>query len=293
MIQTRPSKCAGLLSLLEAAHFDVHFARAVLTRRVTGSVHVDNPEHPQAAYILHPCGMSLICGSTRAEPFNNALLDYMLDKGHSRRSPELAQAFPDKWHEALGARLGPRLIRADDPRRQGVDFAGVTSLGAGRVIEWKRLNFKFDRAVFQANGEPPLPPGLRLERTGAAVFNPWPGSVLPHFFWDTPEQFEANGVAFAVFEGSRPLCVAFSAWMLDGVLEIGIETLPEARKRGLAIVACAALIRHALSKGLEPVWSAHKENHASQVLAHRLGFRRTLQLPYYGLVVNGCRAPGS
>jgi RimJ/RimL family protein N-acetyltransferase len=286
MIPVPPSRYADLLPLLEAVHFNAHFARAVLKGRVRGTVHVDDPGRPQAAYILHPCGMSLLCGSSRPVPFTGALLDYMLDRAHLRRSAELAQAFPDAWHGVLAAGLGPRLLRRDDPARKGLDSAGVRKLGAGRVVEWSRLNFEFDSAAFQALREPPLPAGLRLERAGRDVFNPWPGSVLPCFFWDGAEEFDANGVAFAVFDGSRPLCVAFSAWMLDGVLEIGIETHADARMRGLAIVACAALVRHALSRGLEPVWSAHRENRASQILARRLGFTMTLQLPYYELPVS-------
>ena len=81
--------------------------------------------------------------------------------------------------------------------------------------------------------------------------------------------------------------MAFSAWVFDDVLEIGIETRPEARRRGLAILACAALIRYALARGLEPVWSAHSENKPSHVLAARLGFKETRRLPYYRLVEGG------
>jgi len=288
MIQVQPSQYAGLQPLLRSPRLNLHFARAVLEGRVTGTVHVDDPVRPKAAYILHPCGMSLLCGSAHSGSFKSALVGYMLDHARTRRSFEMAQAHPDSWHDELARLLGPRLLRNADPSRRGLDHAGVQTLGNGRVIEWVRLNFEFDRAAFEAAPDPLLEAGLRLGRAGRAVFRPWQrGLVVPGNFWDSPEHFERDGVAFAVFEGIRPLCVAFSAWILRDVLEIGIETCPDARRRGLASVACAALIRHALSRGLEPVWSAHLDNHASHTLAARLGFKRTLQLPYYGLVANG------
>ena len=278
---------ARLLPLVGAARFNVLFARAVLEGCVTGTVYVDDLEQPQVAYVLHPCGMSLVCGSACSEPFNGALTAYMLDHARNRLTPELAQAFPDAWHGVLATRLGAWLLHAGDPTRQGLDLKGVQKLGKERVIEWVRLNFEFDRAAFLSMPEPPLAAGLRLERAGKEVFSPWQGSVMPRFFWDGPEHFGLNAVAFAVFDGNRPLCVAFSAWIVDGFIEIGIETRPEARKRGLGLAACAALIRYGLSKGLVPTWSAHQENRASQVLALRLGFKETRRLPYYGLVVGG------
>lgn len=284
MIPAPPSRFAELLPLLRAPGFNVYFARAVLEGRNQGTVYVDETERPRAAYILHPCGMSLICGFPCAESFKDALVDHMLDTGRVRGSAELAQALPDAWHGTLSERLGPRLLGFADPRRTGLDPAAVQRLGEGRVVEWRRLNYEFDRASFEAMAGAPLQEGLRLERAGGDVFGPWQGTVLPRFFWDNPGAFMRDGVAFAVYEGARPLCVAFSAWVFDDALEIGIETRPEARGRGLAKAACAMLIRHALARGLQPVWSSHIANQASLALASSLGFRVTRQLPYYRLV---------
>jgi RimJ/RimL family protein N-acetyltransferase len=287
MIPAPSRQFADLLALLGPPRFNVYFARAVLEGRVGGTAYVDDPVRPRAAYILHPCGMSLLCGTSFQDPFRGAFVDYMLDVARRRSRVELVQIARDPWNDVLAGSLGPRLLRLGDPRRRGLDIAGVRKLGQGSVIEWRRLNYEFNRAAFEAAGEAPVPEGFSLRRAGREAFRPWAGSVTPHLFWDSPEQFERDGVAFAAYRGDRPVCVAFSAWILDGILELGIETLPEARGRGLARAACAALIRHALSAGLEPVWSSHRDNLPSQSLAGRLGFRITLNVPYYGMVENG------
>ncbi len=283
----RPCQFAGLRPFVAAPHFNVYFARAVIEGHIAGSVYSNDLEGPKAAYILHPCGMSLLSGKVDLEPFTGEIVEYMLDKKRMRRHPELVQVFPDAWQEELSTRLGTRLLRLDDPRRRGLSPSGVQELGKAGVVEWGRVNFDFDRDAFRSTEELSLPSGLHLQRAGKSVFHPWDGPVLPNSFWSSPEEFEKKGIAFAIFQAGRPLCVAFSAWVFDDALEIGIETHPEARRRGLAILACAALIKYALSRGLEPVWSAHSENKASQILAARLGFKEKLRVPYYRLVEGG------
>ncbi|MDE6593131.1 MAG: GNAT family N-acetyltransferase [Oscillospiraceae bacterium] len=54
--------------------------------------------------------------------------------------------------------------------------------------------------------------------------------------------------------------------------EIGINTLPEFRRQGLAYEACAALVNSLLSKGTVPLWSTASDNIASRKLAESLGF---------------------
>ena len=287
MLELHHGQFAVIRPLLADCPFNVLFARAVIEGGASGTVYADGLEAPKAVYILHPCGMSLLCGVPGTEPFTSEIVDYMLDRSRMRKCPELVQVYPGVWYEELSTRLGAQLLRLDDPRRMGRDQSGVQELGKGGVIEWSRVNFAFDRSVFESAEEPDLPSELRLQRAGRDVFRPWEGPVMPSSFWGSQEDFEKRGVAFAVYQRGRPLCVAFSAWVFGDVLEIGIETHPEARRRGFAILTCAALIRHALSKGLEPVWSAHSENRASQMLAVRLGFKETRRVPYLRLVERG------
>ncbi len=76
---------------------------------------------------------------------------------------------------------------------------------------------------------------------------------------------------------------AFSAYILDDQLEIGIETLAEFRKMGFAELVCGALIDYCLDSGYEPVWSCRFENTASYPLAQKMGFVPVSITPYYRL----------
>lgn len=60
--------------------------------------------------------------------------------------------------------------------------------------------------------------------------------------------------------------------------EIGINTLPEFRRQGLAYEVCAALINSLLSKGTVPLWSTASDNIASRNLAEKLGFAELMSV---------------
>jgi len=66
-------------------------------------------------------------------------------------------------------------------------------------------------------------------------------------------------------------------WMGDLIVEPGINTRPEFRRRGYAARVCGAMIRAAASSGRAPIWSCGAGNTASQALAQRLGFHRFVE----------------
>ena len=53
-------------------------------------------------------------------------------------------------------------------------------------------------------------------------------------------------------------------------IEIEVDTVPEERRKGLALAACAALILRCLDEGLYPSWDAQNMN--SVHLAEKLGY---------------------
>jgi len=59
----------------------------------------------------------------------------------------------------------------------------------------------------------------------------------------------------------------------DGIINLGIITLKEHRRKGYAASVCAAFIEHNEKQGLLPLWQCDFDNLASRSLAERLGLR--------------------
>lgn len=109
------------------------------------------------------------------------------------------------------------------------------------------------------------------------------GSVVPNLFWRNASVFSQKGKAYAVYIKDKLASVAFSSCQNNEILELGIETSPNFRGRGLARVVCVRLIDYALDRGLTPVWACRKGNTGSYKLAKSIGFVDDCELAYYQL----------
>lgn len=80
------------------------------------------------------------------------------------------------------------------------------------------------------------------------------------------------------------VCECFSVFFSGNLVEIGIDTKEEYRRKGFAYLTSMAFIEYALSCGLEPNWGCWTFDIESIALASKLGFtkrsdRRMLFLP--------------
>ena len=192
-------------------------------------------------------------------------------------------AIPPRVDEWL--QIDPRALHLDWDRWLDAVPGNPDQPPAGpRVQRYTRVNFRFDAATFMQRHEMASPPGTwQLGTMTAAEFDLSGLSVTPRAFWRDAAQFLAHGGGLCAQREGTVGAIAFSSFRFDRTLEIGIETRPEHRGQGLALAVAIALIRRILAAGLEPIWSCRQENTASLVLAQRLGFVVTRQLPYYRL----------
>src|ERR1035437_9771619 len=77
------------------------FARSVIENCVQGKVYVDDCDHPQTFYIIHPYGMSLLFGDCHNKEFNESFREYSLNTKKARNKHEWMQAFPGDWDAVL------------------------------------------------------------------------------------------------------------------------------------------------------------------------------------------------
>lgn len=265
-----------IIGLLEQIPYNHLFALAVVKGYVAGKVYVDDENDPNAAYIQHPYGMSLLAGYTDNQNFHSWLEQKMMNLDALREKTEWLQVFPGKWNQVISDLPDLKLVPSSE--------SGQTDQTSFVELQ-TRVNFRFNRKKFDSIERPLLPDGFTIAAVSAKIFDSFDGIVVPKGFWNNSEEFLKGGAGFCVMEGDRAVATAFSAFLLDGFLELGIETKASHRGCGLAWHCCVSLIDYSLSNGLEPVWACRLENTASMRLAQKLGFEPTFRLPYYKLVV--------
>jgi GNAT superfamily N-acetyltransferase len=250
------------------------FARSVVEHHVSGKIYVDDHDAPRTFYIVHPYGMSLLLGDSNNSKFNAEFRDYALNTNNARGSFEWMQAFPDNWHEVLQLLFNDYLVKSSE-NKEGKE-TGIIEVNA-------RVNFRFNREKYLDFRNKINLTDYQIIRTDRKLFREMRGIVVPMYFWNNEVDFSLKGVGFSLFYNNQLASTAFSAYVIENKLELGIETIPEFRKKGFAQIVCAAIIDYCIENNLEPVWSCRLENKASYYLAQRIGFEPVLEIPYYRL----------
>jgi RimJ/RimL family protein N-acetyltransferase len=139
-----------------------------------------------------------------------------------------------------------------------------------------RRSFRFDPArndrVRQRDVQ--VPPEFRLEPLTAELaertYGEMPGMV--GWFWGGYDRYAEHGFGAVVLDGERPVSVCYSVAVGGGEANLGVMTLPDYRRRGLAAACCRACIAMAHERGLVATWDTDEPNVASANLALSLGF---------------------
>jgi GNAT superfamily N-acetyltransferase len=280
MLPLAPHEYPRVSGLLKSLPMNTLFARAVVEGHVAGRVYVDDRPAPEACYVAHPYGMALLSGSPARGGFIRGLARYLAGDALPRPSPEWLQVFPGEWSAAFEDLLGGRLVEGGSDGAEADAPAGDD----GVVVQYTRVNFRFDPARHARLRESlELPRGCELVDDVDFIYERMRGSVVPRAFWDSAADLRERGAAFALTCRGELASAAFASFVVDGMLELGIETDERFRGRGFSVYACSALIDYCTRRGLEPVWACRLENAASYRLAIRLGFDPVRQLPYYRL----------
>ena len=88
--------------------------------------------------------------------------------------------------------------------------------------------------------------------------------------FESKEKYLELGRGMVVMKSGRIVSGASSYTRYNEGIEIEVDTVPEERRKGLALAACAALILQCLEEGLYPSWDAQNLN--SVHLAEKLGY---------------------
>jgi len=274
MILLERDKYHKLIEPLSRVTINNLFARSVVENYVTGKVYVDNLNKPSTFYVVHPYGISLLFGKYDNVDFNNSLKDYALNTYKIRDKYEWMQASPSNWDIVLNELFKDCMIKSSD---------NTNDKEKNKIELNTRVNFKFNIAKYFDFKKENSRADLKIIRTDKQIFMDMKGSVIPLLFWDSAEDFSDKGVGFSLFHNNELATTAYSAFILDDKLEIGIETIEKFRGKGFAQYACSMLIDYCFDNKYEPIWSCKLENIGSNKLAQKLGFEPTLKIPFYRL----------
>lgn len=274
MILLDKSRYDKVLNPLMEVTINNLFARSVVEKKVNGFVYVDNEENPATFYVIHPYGMSLLFGETENDDFNSKFLDHALNTFRIRNKYEWMQAFPYSWNKKLLLLFGDNLIKSKD--NQG-------NIKSYKIEENTRVNFKFNKEKYLEFRSSNINKKYKILRTDTEMFNNMRGSVVPKHFWNDAENFFNQGVGYSLFYNDRLVSTAYSAFIHDNKLELGIETIETFRGKGFALYTCSSLIDYCINNNYEPVWSCRLENTGSYKLAQKLGFDPIVYIPFYRL----------
>jgi GNAT superfamily N-acetyltransferase len=274
MILLEKEKYKKLIEPLSGVKINHLFARSVIEHCVTGKVYVDNKNNPATFYIVHPYGVSLLFGKYDNYDFNKSFKEYALNTGKIRDEYEWMQTYPRDWDIILSELFEGCIVKSSD---------NIDNKDNGRIELNTRVNFKFNLSKYLDLKERTIGTDLKMVRTDKQIFKDMKGSVIPLYFWDSAEDFFTKGVGYSLFHNGELASTAYSAFIHDDKLEIGIETIEKFRGKGYAQYTCSRLIDYCLENNYVPIWSCKLENVNSYRLALKLGFEPTLEIPFYRL----------
>jgi len=269
-----PREYCKLIEPIKMVAINNLFARWVIEGHLPGKVFVDHIDSPNTFYVVHPYGMSLLFGESTNTNFNEKFRKYALNLSGERKKFEWMQAFPDDWDHVLNELFKDHLIKSSENTFNREE--GIIELNT-------RINFKFNYQKFIHNRQELNDPDCYIVRTTGKFFEDMKGSVVPAYFWKDADHFVEKGIGYSLFHKGKLASTAYSAFIIDKKLELGIETVEEFRGKGYACHTCIALIDHCIENGFEPVWACKLENISSFRLAQKLGFEPVAEIPYYKL----------
>jgi GNAT superfamily N-acetyltransferase len=247
--------------------------RALLAHINPGHVFVDDLKKPRTAFALTVDGYYL--AGEYADPLTRQELSFFL-----RDQIFTAEIFtgtdfwmmlavhPVEWEQYL-----PEIIPTHEPEKV------------------HRYQYCCDHLAFDWRGT--LPDDFRMipvsDILSGAVKVDIPedlqGEVSLASLWGSVEGYIRQGMGMAVIHNGQAVTICRAVCATQDILEIGIDTLPSYRHRGLAAAATAATVEQGLQHGYRQIsWQCDFDNTGSWKTAERVGFIRCNEYDFFDYI---------
>ncbi len=252
---------------------------AVLEGLSPGRVYVDDPARPRAAFLSSPEGHFL--GG---------------DPGDGAFARELHRLIFDTLFDGdAGSAAGDRLDSLYVVCSSESWVPHLTTIMAGRTpLAEERLYYEFVRP--RIDWRAALPDDIALRQVDAALLartdlqNHAAVAGWVEGNWGTVDAFLARGVGCCLVHGDAIASWSLADCAVGARCEIGIETNPAYRRRGLATLVTAATVETCLARGLSRIgWHCWERNLGSRGVAERVGFARSAAYTMYWCLADEAR----
>ncbi len=264
------SKVSTIFQELEAFQ---PMCAAVLEGIWPGQVWVDDAANPRSGLLLTflsggGAAWCFLAGETGNSEFNTALNKAIFDEEAAGEDigTFLFTCSPEDWDG--------QLLVVGDPR-QPAPMLRQHYVCHELTYDW-RSNLP--------NGYTLLPMETSLlKRTGLQI----PTQVKTTLdAWESIDDKKFQDYGFVVIHKNQVVAWATVDFVTEKSGDLGFETLPEFRKRGLGSAVAAAALEHGCAKGLEIGWTCAEDNIGSQRSAKKLGLKRGQDYVMYLFALN-------
>lgn len=273
MLKIKCSQYNSVLSILSHEPIDIVHAKMVLEQKEDGEVYVDNERSPTSFLIIHnKSGFGILFGKNDNAEFNYEMKNLLLNADNKKKRIRLfVSEIP--WKDTIERLLGNLLKYYEDVLNNNENIDKF-------VIGRERVKFNFNQQIFESNLTD-FPEGFLIKRIDEKIIEKISGNVVPEFSWSTSNNFLKNGIGFCLIKDGEIVSTAFSAFISDDMIDIGIETAIDYRGKGLGFYPAAEMVKFCLCNGYQPVWGCRKDNLSSSRLAKKLGFIEVMSHPWY------------
>jgi len=242
------------------------FCAGVLKGVYPGRIFVDSTPHPGSALILTRGNWAYLGGNASntqfIQEFNQLLVSGELAAG-------CKQGILLGCTAAFSAAILERVCAPIRPIMMPRLFYALTEVGEDWGTE-PPVGFE----ILRITPELGIPQAELPEDVREMILS-WKGC-------DAPDKV---GIGFAAVHQGAVVSHAVIDCIVGPTGEIGLETQPGYRRRGLAEAVCQAILRYAFDNGLTKViWDCYEHNHPSVRLAEKLGFQLVGSHPLYLLI---------
>lgn len=203
--------------------------------------------------------------------YHHSFINFISGNPHNEHVKELLSLIPphkmifipnEEWVKALKDNFGFKLIEKKDSRWK----LSSTQLSIDHVSNLAKT----------------IPEGYTLEKIDGMNADLFTDTFKEAIFdlFGSAELFLEKGFGYCIRAGDTIVCAAATGDSpYEQAFEIQVMTDKQHRKKGLATIACAALIQYSLENEFKPQWDA--ENEPSVKLAEKLGFTDPIAYSFY------------